>query len=312
MVLMSEPALPLTGAQFEITAGDFTATVTELGAGLRALSLRGKPLIRTYAADELPPAGAGQLLAPWPNRIDHGRYTFGGASYQLDISEPTRDNAIHGLTRWASWRVISRAPDRVELGLDLLGRTGYSFCLELRAGYRLSPDDGLTVTVTARNSGSRAAPFGTGAHPYFTAAPGLVDDCELKLPAARWQPTNDRGIPVGEPVDVSGSDYDFRAGRKIGSTTLDHAFTTLAVDTDGRAWARLSGPTAQIAVWLGPGYSWLQVFTGDPLGEDARRRALAIEPMTCPPNAFVTGTDRATVAPGDSVSYHWGVHATTG
>ena len=309
---MSEPTLPLTGAQFEIAAGDYSATVTELGAGLRALSLNGTPLIRTYAADELPPAGAGQLLAPWPNRIDHGRYTFGGASYQLDISEPAHENAIHGLTRWASWRVTTQATDHVELGLDLLGRTGYPFCLELRASYRLSPDDGLEVTLTARNSGSRAAPFGTGAHPYFTAGPGLVDECELQLPAGRWQPTNERAIPVGAPADVTGSDFDFRTGRKIGRTVLDHALTVLTTDTEGLAWARLSGSAAKIAVWLGPGYRWLQVFTGDPLDEGARRRALAIEPMTCPPNAFVTGTDLATVEPGGGVAYSWGVQATAG
>jgi aldose 1-epimerase len=309
---LADPTLPLTGAQYEIAAGGYQATVTELGAGLRALSLHGQPLIRTYAADDLPLAGAGQLLAPWPNRVDHGRYSFGGSSYQLDISEPARDNAIHGLTRWASWRVTVQAADHVELGLDLLGRAGYPFCLELRAGYRLTADAGLEVSVTARNSGSRAAPFGTGAHPYFVASAGLVDDCELELPAARWQPADDRGIPAGEPQDVTGSDFDFQARRKIGGTALDHALTSLATDADGRAWARLTGPTAQVAVWLGSGYRWLQVFTGDPLGPDARRRALAIEPMTCPPNAFVTGIDVVTIEPGASVVYRWGVQATAG
>jgi aldose 1-epimerase len=305
---MSELTLPLTGAQYDIAAGGYQATVTQLGAGLRSLSLRGQPLIRTYAADELPAAGAGQLLTPWPNRIDHGRYAFGGQTHQLDISEPARDNAIHGLTRWASWRVTAQADEHVELGLDLLGRTGYPFCLELRAGYRVSPG-GLEVTVTARNSGSRTAPFGTGAHPYFVASDGLVDDWELELPAARWQPADERGIPDGEPRDVTGSEFDFRAARRIGSTSLDHPFTKLATDADGRAWARLTGVAAQIAIWLGPGYRWLQVFTGDPLGPAARRRALAIEPMTCPPDAFVTGKDLATIEPGGSVTYRWGVQA---
>jgi aldose 1-epimerase len=306
----SESASLLTGAQHQITAGPYQATITELGAGLRALSLRGQPLIRTYEADELPPAGAGQLLAPWPNRIDHGRYSIGGASYQLDISEPARDNAIHGLTRWASWRVTGRQTDQVELGLDLLGRPGYPFCLELRAAYQLTADSGLRVTMTARNSGSRAAPFGLGAHPYFVTGGGLVDACELELPAACWQAADDRGIPVGEPQDVAGTDFDFRAARAIGGTVLDHALTGLRTDGDGRAWVRLAGPAAQIAIWLGPGYRWLQVFTGDPLGPDARRRALAIEPMTCPPNAFVTGIDLATIEPGASVAFSWGVHAT--
>jgi aldose 1-epimerase len=251
------------------------------------------------------------LLMPWPNRVDHGRYSFGGASYQLDISEPARDNAIHGLTRWASWRVTAQAPDHVELGLDLLGRPGYPFCLELRASYRLSAEAGLEVSVTARNAGSRPAPFGAGAHPYFIAGAGLVDDWELRLPAASWQPADDRGIPAEEPQDVTGSEYDFRVPRKIGGLALDHAFTGLATDTDGRARVHLTGPDREIEIWLGPGYKWLQVFTGDPLGPDARRRAIAIEPMTCPPNAFVTGTDLATLQPGESVAYHWGVHAKT-
>ena len=105
---------------------------------------------------------------------------------------------------------------------------------------------------------------------------------------------------------MTGSDFDFRAGRKIGGTALDHALTSLATDADGRAWVRLAGASAQIAMWLGPGYRWLQVFTGDPLGPDARRRAVAIEPMTCPPNAFVTGIDLATVEPGASVALPMG------
>jgi aldose 1-epimerase len=308
---MSEPTLPLTGAQYDIQAGDYRATVTQLGAGLRALSRRGQPLIRTYDADELPSAGAGQLLAPWPNRIDHGRYTFGAQNCQLDISEPARDNAIHGLTRWATWRTLAQAGDYVELGLDLLGRAGYPFCLELRASYRLSPEAGLEVTLTARNSGSRAAPFGTGAHPYFVAGPGLVDDWELQLPASRWQAADDRGIPAGDPQDVAGSEFDFRTSRRIAGTTLDHALTGLTSDSDGRARVRLAGPAAQLDIWLGAGYRWLQVFTGDPLGPNDRRRALAVEPMTCPPNAFVTGTDLTTIEPGTSVAYRWGAAATT-
>ena len=94
--------IPLTGLQYEIEAGPYHATVTELGAGLRELSFRGQPLIAGYEPDELPPAGAGQLLAPWPNRIDGGRYVFGGTAHDLALTEPARGTAIHGLTRWAA------------------------------------------------------------------------------------------------------------------------------------------------------------------------------------------------------------------
>jgi aldose 1-epimerase len=301
--------LPLTGAQYDISAGEYQATITELGAGLRRLSRGGQQLITSYGADEMPPAGSGELLAPWPNRVDGGRYSFGGASHQLDLSEPSRSNAIHGLTRWASWRVTAHETSAVELTLDLLGHAGYPFCLELRAGYRLTAQAGLEVTVTARNAGSRPAPFGTGSHPYLRAGLDSIDSWQLELPAARWQPIDDRGIPTGEPRDVAGSGYDFRTRRAIGSATLDHAFTGLETDPDGRARARLTGPSAEITLWAGPGYGWLQVFTGDTLGPEVRRRSVAIEPMTCPPNAFVTGTDLLTIGPGDAAAQQWGIVA---
>ena len=70
------PGIPVTGEQFEISAGDYRAVVTELGAGLRELSHGGIPLVFGYEADELPPGAAGELLTPWPNRVDHGRYEF--------------------------------------------------------------------------------------------------------------------------------------------------------------------------------------------------------------------------------------------
>jgi aldose 1-epimerase len=302
--------LPVTGAQHDIAAGDYRATVTELGAGLRRLSRSGRPLVTSYEADQLPPAGSGQLLAPWPNRIDGGRYSFDGQSFQLDLSEPARGTAIHGLTRWANWRVTEHAADAAELALDLLGHAGYPFCLELRAGYRLTADAGLEVTVTARNPGSRPAPFGTGSHPYLLAGRDRVDDWQLQLAATRWQPCDERGIPAGEPRDVSGTPYDFRARRAIGSVALDHALTGLRTDADGLARAVLAGPDAEVELWAGPGYRWLQVFTGDTLGADTRRRAVAIEPMTCPPNAFVSGTDLLAIEPGETVALRWGIRAT--
>jgi aldose 1-epimerase len=301
--------LPVTGAQYEITAGDYRATITELGAGLRQLSRAGRQLVSGYEADELPPHGAGQLLAPWPNRIDGGRYSFGGASFQLDLSEPTRGTAIHGLTRWANWQLTARSPAAAELALDLLGHAGYPFCLQLRAGYRLGPDAGLEVTVTARNPGTRPAPFGTGSHPYLLAGRDGVDDWQLRLPADRWLPCDERGIPTGDPQDVAGTPVDFRTPRAIGTVVLDHPLTGLRADADGRARAVLTGPDAEVELWAGAGYRWLQVFTGDTLGPDARR-AVAIEPMSCPPNAFVSGTDLLAIEPGGEVALRWGIRAT--
>jgi len=308
---MARSSVPLTGAQHDIRAGDYLATITELGAGLRRLRHRGVPVITEYGADELPPAGAGQLLAPWPNRIDHGAYSFGGSSLQLDLSEPAHGNAIHGLTRWAGWQLVESGEDAAELGLRLLGRTGYPFMLELRARYRLAADGGLEVTITAHNGGDRPAPYGTGSHPYLRAGDGPVDACTLELPAASWLPADARGIPSGPPRPVAGTGFDFQAGPAIGTAAIDHAFTGLSRDVSGRAWARVSRDGTTVALWAGPGYDWLQAFTGDPLDAAHRRRAVAIEPMTCPPNAFVTGTDLLTIVPGETVTHQWGIRVDT-
>jgi len=304
--------IPLTGQQFQISAGPYRATVTELGAGLRELMFRGEPVIVGYEPDELPPAGSGQLLAPWPNRVDGGRYAFGGAEYQLALTEPAHGNAIHGLTRWTAWTAVSHDPGSVLLRSAPHGWQGYPFGLEIDAGFRLHPDSGLRVTITARNRGSHAAPYGNGSHPYLTVRTASVDECELSLAAAHWLPVDDRGIPSGPPDTVEGTPYDFRQPRTIGTTQLDHALTGLDRDDRGRAWAHLSadgGSGARVGLWAGEGYRWLQVFTGDSLGPDRHRKALAVEPMTCPPNAFVTGDDLLVLQPGETVTHTWGIQA---
>jgi len=302
--------VPLTGLQYEIEAGPYRATVTELGAGLRELSFRGQPVIAGYEPDELPPAGSGQLLAPWPNRIDGGHYVFDGTDEYLALTEPARGNAIHGQTRWMPWTLVRHDASAVLLRSAPHGQQGYPFCLEIEAEYRVDASDGLHVTITARNRGSHAAPYGTGSHPYLTVRAPSVDDCELSLPAQSWLPMDDRGIPSGPAESVEGTTYDFRQPRPIGTTQLDHALTGLSRDGDGRAWAQLAadrGAGTRVGLWAGPGYEWLQVFTGDPLGPDRRRKAVAIEPMTCPPNAFVSTDDLLVLKPGETATHTWGI-----
>ena len=265
---------------------------------------RGPPLIAAYPQDELPPGAAGQLLAPWPNRIDHGRYTFAGSTYQLDLSEPGLGNAIHGLTRWASWAPVQHEPDRVLLTHVLHGQPGYPFCLELDCQYRVGAG-GLEVTVSARNAGSRPAPYGTGSHPYLTGG-ALIDDYVLTVPAAQWLQADERGIPSGAASDVTGTAFDFRRARPLGGTHIDHAFTGLERDAGGKAWTRVCTGHGELALWAGEGYGWLQVFTAG-TSSGARRQAIAIEPMTCPPNSFVTGQDLITLDPGQGVTHSWGL-----
>ena len=300
---------PLTGEQYEIRAGDYAATVTALGATLRALTHGNRDLVTTFDANELPPHSAGQFLTPWPNRVDHGSYAFEGTTYQLAISEPKSGNAIHGLTRFTLFDLVERTEASVTLRSQGHGSQGYPFAVAADATYTVSAEAGLTVQVTATNVGSRPAPWGTAHHPYLTVATELVDDSELILPAAAWQPVDERLIPAGPARDVSGTEYDFRTPRKLAGTGLDTAFTQLGRDADGLAWVHVAGAGAHTGMWLDASYPWVQVFTSDSLEPEHHRKAVAVEPMTCPPNAFVTGIDLIRLAPGDSVTHRWGLRS---
>lgn len=302
--------VPIMGNQYEIAAGDYRATITEVGGGLRELFHGSESLVLSYQADTLTPAGMGQLLIPWPNRVDHGRYEFAGASYQLAITEAPNDNAIHGLVRWDNWNVAEHRADLVRLTHRLHGRPGYPFVLDLTVTYALDAGTGLTVTVRVANPGSRPAPYGHGAHPYLTLGRPL-DECLLTVTADHYLVSDDRSIPDGPPREVTGSPFDFRRPRPIGDVRIDNAFTGLSRDADGRAWIRLTDPDhgRTVGLWADESHSWLQAFTADTIDPARRRSGLGAEPMTCPPNAFVSGIDLITLKPAEESTGTWGIVA---
>ncbi|MGC0417151.1 aldose 1-epimerase family protein [Embleya sp. AB8] len=298
----------VTGEQFEITAGPYWSTITEVGAGLRELTREQQPLVLSYTADEPAPAAFGQVLIPWPNRVDRGRYTFEGETYQLDVSEPELGNAIHGLVRWATWRPVERAADRVRMACAVHGSTGYPFRLDVEVEYRLDAEAGLTVTVAATNRGSRPLPYAHGAHPYLTVGEP-IDGCTVRVPGSRYQPVDRRMIPSGPQLAVDGGEYDLRAGRRLGDQAIDVAYTGLEYGPDGRAWVHLTGTDRRTSLWLDEAQPWLEIYTADHVPLDRRRRGLGVEPMTAPPNAFGSGTDLIRLAPGTGYTGSWGITA---
>jgi aldose 1-epimerase len=229
----------------------------------------------------------------------------------VPLNEPDKANAIHGLTRWLSWRRLRRSRARVVLGLLLRPQPAYPFTLALEMEYALGRD-GLTVRTTARNVGASPLPFGAGQHPYFTVGTARVDDALLRLPARSYLTTDARAIPTGR-ASVGGTALDFRDARPIGSLPLDTCFADLAADADGYTRVELAHPSGspRLTLVLDPAYRFVQVYTGDTLpDEGARRRAVAIEPMTCPANAFNCGEGLQVLGPGDSFTAAWGIRAT--
>jgi galactose mutarotase-like enzyme len=166
------------------------------------------------------------------------------------------------------------------------------------------------VTTTAHSTDRGPVPFGLGFHPYLAAGPETVDGAILHLPAHHTLDLDDRGLPTGDLAAVEGTERDFTTARFIGPTVLDTAFTTLDRDAEGRTWASLDVPGGDTgaSLWADAGFGYLMVYTGDTLGEvHRRRRGVAIEPMTCPPNALRTGKDLRVLEPGQGWSASWGI-----
>jgi aldose 1-epimerase len=299
---------PPSGQQFALTFGDQRAVVTEVGAGLRTYTVGDRDVIDGYGEDEMCTMGRGQLLLPWPNRIEDGHYEFEGTWYQTPLTEPMRHNALHGLTRWMKWTALHQAEDRVVMSLHFDPQEGYPFTIRFDVDYRLSAA-GLTIRTTAKNLGRHAAPFGTGHHPYLTVGT-LIDQARLKVPSLLRLEANDRLIPTGRLLANRGTPFDFLELRPIGSLSMDTAFANLIPDSDGliRVHLETPGGKPQVTLWMEPVYQFLMVFTPDAIPDVARRRrSIAIEPMTCAPNAFRSGDGLIVLQPGESWGGSWGI-----
>ena len=300
-----------SGQQYEITGYGYRAVVTGVGACLRLLQFEGRDLVVGFGEDEAMPNFRGALAAPWPNRIADGRYLVDGAVQQVAINEPTRDCALHGLVFDRTWRLLARAPGEVVLGLRLLPGDGYPFQLDFTARYALAAD-GLTTTIEVRNSGAGTAPYGVCPHPYLRAGDSPLDSWTLTIPAEQFlEVTPDRLLPVGV-VDVAGGDgvFDFREPRVLGATEIDHAFTGIIRGQDGRGTVELREADGHgVAMSFGRECPWLQVHTADLPIPGVTRLGLAVEPMTCPPDAFNSGIDLVRLAPGDIHEAGWRITA---
>jgi aldose 1-epimerase len=291
--------MALSGARYEINAGRYRAAMSEVGAGLAGLWHDDLPVTVDYPADSLPPMSSGTVMMPWPNRIRDGKYAFDGADYQLPLTEPATLNASHGLVKWSRWSVAAHDASSVTLALDLVPQRGYPFELSITIRYAVSDDSGLTVESTVRNTGRTAAPFGAGFHPYIDLGAHDLDHAELRIPAKTVLTIDARKVPVGR-ASVAGTPYELAELRPLGTLRLDHAFIDL---TDQHAEVKIGDRSTQL--WWDDAFGCVQVFT--PPEITPGRRAIAIEPMTCPANAFNTGDALVTLQPGDLWSGSWGI-----
>lgn len=298
---------PPSGTQWTIASGRHRAVVVEIGGGLRTYQAGDVDQVDGYGEDEICVGSAGQVLAPWPNRIRDGRYTFGDRSLQLSLTEPSRHVALHGLVNWLPWQLVSQTAETVTIRCELPAQPGYPWPLLLQTRWRVGAD-GLRADHEVTNIASQPAPFGFSVHPYLWLPGVAVDDLLLRIPARSRLLLDGRLLPIGE-AKVSGSEYDFTGPRRIGSAVLDLAFGDVESEPDGGSSVTLGteDDPERLRIWADSAFGWWQVYTGDTLTGDRYRRSVAIEPMTCPPDAFRSGRDLIVLEPGQTWQASWGI-----
>jgi aldose 1-epimerase len=302
-----------TGEQFGLTGVWGThrteAIVTELAAGLRTLTVDGVHITEPFPETGTPSFGNGIVLVPWPNRVADGRWMLDGQEQQLDLTEPRAGNAIHGLLRNAAYRVQGRTESSVTLGATVFPQHGYPFLLDTSVRYEVVAG-GLSVSHSILNRSDAAAPVAVGAHPFLRIGDVPIEDLTLELHAGTWFETDDRQLPVAEHP-VAGTDYELSRPSRVGDLSLDTPFGQLRTD-GGVARHRLVAPDGRwVELWQDAAFAYVQVFTAPAFVRDGRPGlAVAIEPMTAPPNALNSGQGLRWLQPNETWTLAWGI--TTG
>lgn len=238
--------------------------------------------VESYA--ERPLDGGCYPMAPWPNRVAGGRFSWAGRTFAL----PTNDggHALHGLVFDQPWEVVARVGRVVELRCEL----GDGWPWDAYAWQRIEiGETGLSIKVEAR-SRRDAFPAGVGLHPWFRRTVAGAEDATVRLPAeSRYLLANQ--IPSGGLVPPGG-DFVLDTTHPLGSRGFDDCYTGLegpVVIDWGRVRLGMSVecPAPHVMVYTTPD-------------------AFCIEPQTCAPDAFnlrtdLQGTGFAVAEPGRAV-----------
>ena len=290
-----------SGEQIAIAHGDQRAVITEVGATLRTYVTGGVSVIEGYAGEEVPTGARGQVLFPWPNRIGDGQWTFSDRTAKPTVDDVAHATALHGLVRWRPFRVESVNQNRCVLALLLHPTPSFPFLSEIEIAYHLG-SLGLTVTSTVTNRDVVPLPFGLGFHPYLAVTTATIEGALLEVPARAYVPVNDRQLPTGEILPVAGHALDFTRRKSVNGHEMDVTYTELVRDDFGLATVVLEDGTGGVVeLSMDRNFPYAQIYTGDHLERGRRRTAVAVEPMTCPPDALRSGKDIVVLEPGQ----HW-------
>ena len=281
-----------------ISSNEVSAVISTEGAALIGLSVSKLDLIEPNTRDGL---YAGKILAPWPNRIKDGKYSFNKKDYQLPVNEVSKNNSLHGLVANCHWEVILQDQSKVILQHLLNQPDIYPGKLQLQVSYEII-EQGVEISVLSENVGDISAPYGVSIHTYLVAG-ALVKNNELllQLPTDQFLEVDaERLLPI-KLQPVTGTNFDFISLKKISDLFIDHAFKYSSDYPRSISLLNAEGQGAEVI--FDEQSNWIQIHTADRDLQADSRMAVAIEPMTCPPDAFNSGIDLIVLEPGKKHEY---------
>jgi len=301
---VTQTASTLIHLSYEGPRGRVRATIDRVGASLNDAAVGELAIVPQWAPGSHRPFSAGVTLAPWPNRIRDGKWEWQGTSYQLALSEPDRQTALHGLVTDAVWDVSSVSDSEVALETTINPAEGYPFTLSVVVTYTLG-ENGLRCEIELENRGGTDAPVALGAHPFVCVGDAPVRSLTLSSPLSTRVLVDERLLPIGHE-SVEGSRWDFRNGKGLKDVEFDTAFR---LGGEAPFVTRLAAENGDaVELWQGSECGWIQFFLTDsfpsPTGPVS---ALAVEPMTAPADAFNSGEGLKVLAPGERWGTTWGI-----
>jgi aldose 1-epimerase len=245
----------------------------------------------------------GSKLFPFPNRINQAQYTFEGKNYSLEKNFPQENNAIHGLVLETNFTVKNELANEAEARLELTYRSegdsrGYPFRYELSITYTLSPT-GFSCTTKAINTSDTEMPVGDGWHPYFKTGIQL-NDLFLQLPSDEILETDEKLIPTGKLIKSD----QFLKSSQVGSHLFDTCYKVKGENKIVETELYDKAKDLRIILWQETGkdkYNYLQIYI------PPQRDTIALEPMTCAPDAFNNSMGLIILKPGEVKEFTFGV-----
>lgn len=301
----------MPGPQYTLDHDGVQLEVAALAAALRSLRVAGIQLTEPYGPDVVAPMGCGIVLAPWPNRVRDAVWQLDGEPQLLDVSEPKFHNASHGLLRNTGYELVEQTDTSLTLRALIAPQHGWPFVLDTRVRYEIDAE-GLTVRHGVTNLSTRVAPWAVGAHPYLRVGDVPSEELTVTVTGGTVLQLDERFNPVATHP-VAGA-LDLRAGRAARGLELNTAYGQLA-NADGRAdiaWLT-SADGQRTTLWADREFGWIQAYTPADFPRPAGPGfAIALEPMTAPPDALNSGVGLMHLEPGATWMGEWGIRYTGG